>query len=161
MPIANRLTCAAAALALPFTAAAPALADDHGGSSGPGFLATVETAEGAIAGTVSIRPTASGMMLIGIDLRDMPPGLHGVHIHETGDCSGPEFKTAGGHVAGDANHGVMVEGGPHPGDLPNVHVGEEGRLAATFFNDRLTRDHLTDADGAAFIVHAGPDDYES
>jgi Cu-Zn family superoxide dismutase len=55
----------------------------------------------------------------------------------------------------------MVEGGPHPGDLPNVHVGEEGRLAATFFNDRLTRDHLTDADGAAFIVHAGPDDYES
>ncbi|KRS12255.1 superoxide dismutase [Roseovarius atlanticus] len=145
----------AAATAL---ATAPALAD---ADQDKGFAAQVEGSEDAITGTVRITPTASGVMRVSVDLEGVPAGPHGIHIHETGDCSASDFKSAGGHVAGDAKHGVSVEGGPHPGDLPNAEVGSDEKLVVTHFNERLTADHLTDDDGAAFIVHSGADDYES
>lgn len=150
----------AATLALPL--ATSALAETHAGDkNGAGYLARVEKADGNLLNTVSVAPTASGMMLVEIDLTGMPPGVHAVHLHETGDCSAPDFKSAGGHIAGDRTHGVETATGPHPGDLPNVHVGESGRLSATQFNGLLTGAHLSDADGAAFVVHSGADDYES
>lgn len=135
-----------------------ALADSH---KMQGFTAEVSGADNDISGSVDIQPTASGVMMVTIDLSGVPAGEHGVHIHETGDCSAADFKSAGGHLAGDAKHGVMVEGGPHPGDLPNATVGEDGMLKVSHFNERLTAEQLSDEDGAAFIVHSGADDYES
>jgi Cu-Zn family superoxide dismutase len=63
-------------------------------------------------------------------------------------------------------HGVMAEGGPHPGDFPNVHVEENGVLQAEFFTDRLSMEEggentLFDEDGSAVVIHADPDDYSS
>ena len=88
------------------------------------------------------------------------PGIHGVRLHETGICEG-DFSSAGGHIAGDAQHG-LVEGGDHPGDLPNAHVGEDGMLAMEAFKTNLSIEgDLMDDDGAAFIIHAQADDYES
>ncbi|MBS1304322.1 superoxide dismutase family protein [Loktanella sp. SALINAS62] len=114
-----------------------------------------------ISGTVSATQQESGVMVVTIDLTGVPEGTHGVHIHETGDCSADDYSSAGGHLAGDMEHGVNVAGGPHPGDMPNAYVQEDGVLKVTYFNTDLTPDMLADADGAAFIVHAGADDYES
>ncbi len=114
-----------------------------------------------IAGTVDLTPTASGTMIVAVDLTAVPSGTRGIHIHETGDCSADDFSSAGGHLAGDADHGVLVEDGPHPGDLPNAEVGADGALKVTHFNADLTEDMINDDDGAAFIVHSGADDYES
>lgn len=121
----------------------------------------VQSAAEGPTGTVTLAPTASGQMHVRIELQNVPEGAHGVHIHETGDCSAADYTSAGGHLAGDAQHGVMVEGGPHPGDLPNAHAGPDGTVMVEYFNDRLTMDMLSDGDGAAFIVHSAPDDYES
>ena len=120
-----------------------------------------EVSGDGISGEVSLTQTPSGIMLVQIDLTGVPEGLHGVHIHETGDCSADDFTSAGGHLAGDAGHGIMSEDGPHPGDLPNAMVGADGILSVTYFNERLTTDLLDDADGAAFILHAEADDYIS
>jgi Cu-Zn family superoxide dismutase len=146
----------AAALMLPL--AAPALADNHEAGH---FAADVGGRGDKIDGTVTVEPTPSGVMIVTLDLTGVPPGEHAVHIHETGDCSADDFTSAGGHVAGDAKHGVMVEGGPHPGDLPNAHVRGDGILQIAHFNARLAPEHLTDADGAAFVMHEGADDYMS
>jgi superoxide dismutase, Cu-Zn family len=59
---------------------------------------------------------------------------------------------------------VLNPNGPHPGDLPNVHVQEDGIAHAEFFvsDIALSGDAGTvilDDDGAAFIIHAGADDY--
>ena len=55
-----------------------------------------------------------------------------------------------------------MEGGPHPGDLPNAHVQDDGMLAVEVFSGGFDiAEHLMDADGSAFIIHAGADDYES
>jgi superoxide dismutase, Cu-Zn family len=118
-------------------------------------------------GTVTINTTPSGMLHLIVEMTDLPPGPHGFHIHETGQCDPASgFESAGGHYAGDHEHGVMVEGGPHAGDFPNVHVGQDGVLKAEFFTDRVSlaeggENPLRDEDGSALVVHADPDDYSS
>lgn len=123
-------------------------------------------AGGAKLGEVSIAETASGVLLMRIEAGGLPAGIHGAHIHQTGKCDTAEgFKTAGGHLAGDHQHGIMVEGGPHPGDLPNLHVGADGRLDSELFVTGVAMSgegaSLLDADGSALVLHAGPDDYAS
>jgi superoxide dismutase, Cu-Zn family len=124
--------------------------------------AEVKDRHGNRLGAVLVRDTPSGVALATLTLNDLPEGLHAVHLHETGDCSASDFKSAGGHVAGDREHGVLVEGGPHPGDMPNLTVKSNGVGEIEQFLPFLNvSDHLLDEDGAAFIMHDGVDDYES
>lgn len=132
--------------------------------------AALKSAEGGDVGRVTLRQTASGVIVVQATGTGLPPGEHGFHIHETGQCDASGgFKSAGGHLAGDRKHGVLVEGGPHPGDLPNVTVAGDGKLAAEFFLTRLEMDGngwfdevgLFDDDGSAVVIHSGPDDYRS
>lgn len=124
--------------------------------------ADVKDRDGNSAGAVLVRDTPSGVALATLTLTNLPQGVHAVHLHETGDCSASDFKSAGGHVAGDRDHGVLVEGGPHPGDMPNLTVRANGvgevEHVLPFLN---VSDHLLDDDGAAFVMHKGADDYES
>ncbi|SFH39579.1 superoxide dismutase, Cu-Zn family [Palleronia marisminoris] len=124
--------------------------------------ASVMDREGNQVGTVTINETLSGTPLVIVALNGIPSGAHGIHLHETGDCSAEDFTSAGGHIAGDAEHGVFAQNGPHPGDLPNGIVGEEGGLNVEYFQPDLDiQGHIFDEDGAAFVVHSGADDYMS
>jgi Cu-Zn family superoxide dismutase len=124
--------------------------------------ATLQDPAGDEVGTATLTATASGMTLVVVEATGIPEGQHGVHVHETGDCSAADFGSAGGHLAGDADHGVMAEGGPHPGDMPNAHVQGDGVLAVEVFMSDLPLDDLVfDADGSAVIIHSGADDYAS
>ena len=50
----------------------------------------------------------------------------------------------------------------HVGDMPNIHVPDSGELEIEILNTLLKLDYgLFDADGAAIVIHAGPDDYMS
>jgi len=121
--------------------------------------------DGREIGSVTIETTSSGMLLAKAQATGIPAGSHGFHIHETGACDpSTGFESAGGHLAGERQHGVMHEGGPHPGDFPNVHTGEDGILRVEFFTDRLAlmgEGSILEGDGAAVVVHASPDDYSS
>lgn len=133
----------------------------------PSLSVNMINREEAEVGTVTITSTPSGMLHIMVEMTDLPPGPHGFHVHETGQCDpAGGFESAGGHYAGDKEHGVMVEGGPHPGDFPNVHLGQDGVLKAEFFTDRVSlgesgENPLQDGDGSALVIHANPDDYSS
>jgi Cu-Zn family superoxide dismutase len=84
----------------------------------------------------------------------LPPGFHGFHIHTTGECTPPDFMSAGGHLnLTGASHG------DHAGDLPTLLVNADGSgmLAAT--TDRFSLSDLRDADGSAVMVHELPDNY--
>ena len=124
--------------------------------------AEVMDRNGTSIGTVFVQQAPSGVAHTVIALNNIEEGQHAVHFHETGDCSAEDFTSAGGHIAGGMQHGVLVEGGPHPGDLPNVAVRDDNVVNAEFFNARINvAEHLLDGDGSAFVVHAGPDDYLS
>ncbi len=135
----------AAGLALP-AAAAPS--------------ADLKSAEGEPMGAVDFTETPNGLLVVA-RLQNVPEGVHGFHIHETGACE-PDFKAAGGHLVGDAEaHGLKIDGGPHAGDLPNIHVPSTGELNVEFFARSLSMDELMDDDGSAVVIHSGADDYKS
>ena len=118
--------------------------------------------EGNARGTVEATETPSGMMHVKIQLMDVPQGIYGAHLHETGLCEGPDFKSAGGHLAQDGeDHGVLSENGPHIGDMPNVHVPENGAITVEYFIPELGADLISDDDGTAFMLHAQADDLTS
>lgn len=133
--------------------AGPALAQESA-------TATMMDQSGAEVATVTLTPTASGVVLVEIEGTALPEGEHGFHIHETGECTG-DFTSAGGHLPGDRQHGIMVEGGPHPGDMPNLHIAADGTVRDEVFNGDLTMEQVFDEDGSAVMVHSGPDDYKS
>jgi superoxide dismutase, Cu-Zn family len=148
------------ALAVAAFAAAPALAQEQGPTSAQ---AALMNADGEQVGTAEFTSTPVGT-LIRAELTGLPPGPHGFHIHETGACEAPTFESAGGHHnPTDAEHGFLVEGGPHAGDMPNIHVPESGALTIEVLNPfvRMEGGELFDDDGSALMVHAGADDYQS
>jgi Cu-Zn family superoxide dismutase len=93
----------------------------------------------------------------------LPPGKHGIHLHEVGTCDPAAFTTAGGHHNPLRRaHGLEAPGGPHAGDLPTLDAGPGGAVRYEAVTDRVTlRDgplSLFDADGSALVIHAAADD---
>lgn len=136
---------AAAAMAAPGDEASAALTDGAGNE----------------VGTVELTEMQSGTLVVA-KLTGLPEGAHAFHVHTTGQCE-PPFTSAGGHYnPAGAKHGFSGEGGPHAGDMPNIHVPASGALTIEVFNANLAvDDSLLDGDGAAIVIHEGPDDYES
>lgn len=142
--------------------AAAALSLGAGAVQAADATARVSDREGNELGTVSATATESGMVIVTISLTGVPEGIHGAHLHETGDCSAADFTSAGGHIAGEASHGVYSADGPHPGDMPNITVQPDGAAQVEFFLSELdVQRDLMDEDGAAFVLHAGMDDYQT
>jgi len=48
-------------------------------------------------GTASLRETKDGV-LITVNVKGLPQGLHAVHFHSVGKCEGPAFKSAGPRI---------------------------------------------------------------
>lgn len=123
--------------------------------------ATLKDPGGRTVGSALLQQTPNGT-LVAVRFRSLPPGTHAFHIHAVGKCE-PPFASAGGHYnPASANHGFLVDGGPHAGDMPNIHVAADGTLDIEVLNTRLKLDaQLFDADGAAIVLHAKGDDYKS
>jgi Cu-Zn family superoxide dismutase len=116
--------------------------------------------EGRDLGRIAVRDTPAGL-LIDVRLDRVPSGTHGFHVHSVGRCE-PPFESAGAHLATAKHaHGFLDEQGPHAGDLVNLEVPSGGRVRQTLRAPDLTMADLRDADGAAFVLHARPDDYET
>lgn len=122
--------------------------------------ATIKSPEDKTLGTVTLIETPHGVLL-DVDLKGLPPGGHGFHIHEKGACS-PDFKAAGGHYnPANAGHGINHPKGSHAGDMPNIIAVENGRVRAEVLNAKVTlgagRNSIFDGDGSAIVIHAKPD----
>jgi len=126
--------------------------------------AILKDADGKEVGTATLTDTPGGV-LINLDLTSVPAGDHAFHIHAAGKCEPPDFKSAGGHFNPDeTEHGLENAEGPHAGDMPNIHVPADGKLNVEVLNVDVSLSDdsaLLDDDGAALVIHAGPDDYRS
>ena len=126
--------------------------------------AALTLASGQPAGTAQLIATADEVTLA-VGLTGIAPGEHGIHLHTTGACNGPDFTSAGGHLNPLGRmHGSLSTGGKHAGDLPNVTIqtGGSGALTGALAGtpDQV-RAWLFDGDGTAILVHADPDDYRT
>ena len=130
--------------------------------TGPSAVAMLQTADGRSLGQVKVVQDANGLNLT-LDASGLPPGNHGVHIHSVGKCDAPSFESAGGHWnPTNKHHGVANDAGPHMGDFVNLEVLADGKGHLERPIEGATLEGgpnaLLDADGAAFIIHAGRDD---
>ena len=136
---------------------------DTGTALPGGRMATAQlvTASGTPVGRATAREVAGGLRVT-LDANAMPAGVKGAHVHTVGRCDAPAFESAGPHWnPTGAKHGTMNPQGPHTGDLPNVTIGNDGRGTIGITLAGATMDGMLDADGAAFIVHAAADDYQT
>lgn len=117
-------------------------------------------------GEVSFQETEKGVELSAI-LNSLPPGKHGIHVHEVGKCEAPTFESAGAHYnPTNKKHGVENPLGPHVGDLPNIVVDENGEVQLNFIAPQFTlkkgeANSLFDVDGSSVIIHEKEDDYKT
>ena len=101
--------------------------------------------------------------MIRTNLKQLPAGERGFHIHENGSCA-PAMKdgkmgaalAAGSHYNPNQapHHGTPTTG--HLGDLPALKVNTDGTARVTLLAPRLK---LADVQGRAIMVHAGGDNY--
>ena len=133
----------------------------HTAMAGEQAQARIMNAEGGDVGTVVLREVPHGTLLHAT-LHNLPEGAHAFHVHAVGKCEAP-FKSAGGHFnPDDKKHGLEAEDGMHAGDMPNIHVPASGSLEIEVLNTFLRLDaSLFDDDGAAIVIHEGPDDYRT
>ncbi len=124
-------------------------------------MAKLKNPKGESVGEVRLMETPHGTLLHA-RFSNLPPGAHAFHVHTVGKCE-PPFKSAGGHFnPGGKKHGFLAADGLHAGDMPNIHVPASGSLEIEVLNTLLKLDSsLFDADGAAIVLHEGPDDYKT
>ncbi len=121
--------------------------------------------QGQLVGIAILAQEEAGVR-IGVVVKNLSPGLHGIHLHAAGTCEPPDFSSAGPHFNPlGKKHGLDNPQGPHAGDLPNLAVGPDGTGILDIITERVTLKagplSLFDADGSALVIHAGPDDQQS
>jgi Cu-Zn family superoxide dismutase len=127
--------------------------------------AELQNAQGQIVGLVTFTAGSNGVMVVA-HVHHLEPGYHGFHIHETGKCTPPDFKSAGDHFNPfGAKHGLMAPNGRHAGDMPNLLVGPDGTGTLVTYAALVTlgsgANSLFHAEGTALVIHQGTDDLKS
>lgn len=118
---------------------------------------------GKTIGLASFRDTRLGVR-VEVHVTGLPPGKHGIHLHEVGKCDSPDFATAGGHFnINGKSHGTPGATTAHAGDLPNLEVGADGKGSLLFYApmvglNKALSSGLTFGAGTALVIHANEDD---
>jgi Cu-Zn family superoxide dismutase len=122
------------------------------------------TGAGAPLGTVTFVDSAQGLMITP-KLSGLPPGEHGFHIHEKGDCGSGmnQGKPAAGFAAGGhydpaptKKHLGPLSTAGHRGDLPVLVVDSRGDATQAVTAPHLTVEQIR---GRSIMIHAGGDNY--
>jgi len=125
--------------------------------------ASIEARSGStVTGTATFTEVAGGVKVV-VHIEKAPPGTHGLHLHEKGDCSAPDAASAGGHF----NPTSMPHAGPmdkqhHAGDLGNIEIKADGTGDLEITSSMLTvKPGPNSVVGRAVVFHEKADDLKT
>jgi Cu-Zn family superoxide dismutase len=113
--------------------------------------------QGQNIGTATLTPAPQGVR-IKLDLKDLPPGDHSIHIHQFAKCEPPDFKSAGAHF--DPSGMGHSHDMPPAGDIPDfaLVVGQDGTAHATTIAPNVTlgsdANSVFSNGGTSIVIHA-------
>jgi Cu-Zn family superoxide dismutase len=114
----------------------------------------------SISGKATLVEVPDGVKVT-LALANVPPGEHGAHVHEKGDCSAPDGSSAGGHFNPAGNPHALPAATPrHLGDLGNITVDANGKgtLEIVAPGANLKPNDPNSFLGRAIIIHEKKDD---
>lgn len=123
----------------------------------------LEAKSGSTVNGVASFTEKNGFVTFEATIKNLKPGVHGLHIHEKADCSSADAASAGGHWNPTfKKHGKWSDAEHHKGDIGNVAADENGTATITLKTDEWCigcADETKNIVGKAIIVHANPDDF--
>jgi len=124
----------------------------------------IENGQGQHIGSITATDSKYGLVLTP-ELKALPPGMHGFHVHEKGNCTASQQDGksvlaggAGPHYDPDGTkkHSTPWDDGGHRGDLPALYVDAQGNATMPVLAPRLK---LSEIKGRALMIHAGSDNH--
>src|SRR5262245_14634731 len=124
----------------------------------------IESRSGSkVTGKAVFTELPSGGVKVEVWIENATPGTHGIHLHETGDCSAPDAKSAGSHFNPSGNpHAGPADAKHHNGDWGNITIGPDGKGHLELTSDMLTvKPGPNTVVGKAVIFHEKADDLKT
>jgi Cu-Zn family superoxide dismutase len=125
-----------------------------------GAITTLESRSNSTTTGSATFTESDDKVTLELEVSGATPGLHGAHIHQTGDCSAADAASAGGHWNPAAVTHGPADPGHHLGDLGNLEIGQDGKgpLTVTKAAWKIGDGSPQDVVGKALVIHGGQDD---
>lgn len=127
-------------------------------------LVVFQPAQGhALAGGAVLVQSGNKLEMF-VNVSGLDAGKHGFHVHQTGDCTGPSFESAGEHFNPQGRkHGGPNTAAHHAGDFGNIEGSADGKGSARIALGMVTLEPgaANSITGRALVLHARPDDLVS
>src|ERR1700730_2587106 len=129
--------------------------ENHSHTATKPVVVVIKNAQKQSVGTATLSPAVKGVKIV-LDIKNLSPGQHSIHIHQVAKCDPPDFKSAGSHFeAGSHNHGDAPAG-----DIPDFSliVAADGTAHISTIAPNVTLgtdDHsVFSGGGTALVIHA-------
>ncbi|MBS4168392.1 superoxide dismutase family protein [Parachlamydia sp. AcF125] len=110
-------------------------------------------------GSITFTETKEGVLIVA-NIQGLPPGKHGFHVHEFGDCSAPDASSAGGPYE-PAHPKTRAENTErYISDLGNLEANEKGHAFYERLDRVITLNGPNSILGKSVVIHQNEDDFK-